>query len=334
MKYLLLLLLAAPAFAAINDSDLSPTKFGKKRILDTTFTADRIEDALTAQAEPLRLVRMVKGVETEVSGLELKKGNCDHGEMTTVASLQNNYFNIRSSFKTYELKLTLKCGVKQKVIFEEKTNAGQLIGIWQILTKAKNKMEETVGLKYWSHKIPAKFPADSDFYALGVLNLSDGDQWDVITHELGHAIYYMNNIGESAGGEHYIDRCYTEDLALSEGWASFFSAYVNLDLNSVNPAFEYMVPRRAPIQIENVPADVCGKESNEWRVTSFLWDLVDFNRDGESMSRSFQDLWEATYDQKFSSITELKRELIKRDWDKEQLDFIYKLNFPDARHSN
>ncbi|MEN9722679.1 MAG: hypothetical protein RJB38_665 [Pseudomonadota bacterium] len=52
-----------------------------------------------------------------------------------------------------------------------------------------------------------------------------------------------------------------------------------------------MVPRRAPLRSETIPADVCASENNEWRGTGFFWDLLDLHNDGESMEQGFAALW-------------------------------------------
>jgi hypothetical protein len=52
-----------------------------------------------------------------------------------------------------------------------------------------------------------------------------------------------------------------------------------------------MVPRRAPLRFESIPADVCAGQTNEWRVTGFLWDLIDLSRDGEAMESPFALFW-------------------------------------------
>jgi hypothetical protein len=145
---------------------------------------------------------------------------------------------------------------------------------------------------------------------------------------MGHAIYDQAGIGGFGGGQHYIDRCYSEVLALSEGWASYFSAFVSADLRDVDAKFEYMVPRRAPIRFENIPADVCGSSTNEWRVNGFLWDLIDYHDDGETMSDAFVKLWNDTAGAHASSLVALKTRLIQKGWDADQLETIWKLNFP------
>ena len=77
-----------------------------------------------------------------------------------------------------------------------------------------------------------------------------------MAHEIGHAIYDQADIGVSGGGRHRIDECYTNALALSEGWATFFAGWLNLRLNDQDARFEFLVPRRAPIRLENIPSDL------------------------------------------------------------------------------
>lgn len=135
-------------------------------------------------------------------------------------------------------------------------------------------------LGWWDH-LPIEWPADGDYYGWGTLHITQAHQWDVVGHELGHAVYFAASSFAGGGGSHKIDECYTQGLALSEGWASFFSAAVQLDRADPDAKFEFMVPRRAPIRVEHVPADVCAGEKNEWRTASMLWDLYDTHEDGE-----------------------------------------------------
>ena len=136
------------------------------------------------------------------------------------------------------------------------------------------------------------------------MTLTRGDHWDVVGHEMGHAIYDLGQLGGMQGGEHKIDECYSATLALSEGWASYFSAFVSVDRDDPDAKFEFMVPRRAPLRFENIPQDVCAGETNEWRVTGFFWDLFDQHEDGESVTQDFAALWAPLAGSRVQSATE------------------------------
>jgi hypothetical protein len=88
-----------------------------------------------------------------------------------------------------------------------------------------------------------------------------------------------------------------------------------------------MVPRRAPIQFENIPADVCKGESNEWRVTGFFWDMVDLHQDGEAMNESFARLWNAMKGSRVSTASEAMLQLEKSGIDANNLRTVWNLNF-------
>lgn len=92
-----------------------------------------------------------------------------------------------------------------------------------------------------------------------------------------------------------------------------------------------MVKRRAPIRFENVPADVCGKSTNEWRVIGFFWDLVDTHDDGESTSEAFSRLWKDLFRTKSGSPALARERLRVSGWDSRQLREIWNLNFPDEQ---
>ena len=110
-------------------------------------------------------------------------------------------------------------------------------------------------------------------------------------------------VTHTSGGSHKIDECYSEGLAWSEGWASFFAAAVHLSPDDADAKFEFMVPRRAPIRVENVPDDVCKGSASEWRVFSGLWDLYDRHEDGlDHIALGFGPIWKGVTSGESSSV--------------------------------
>lgn len=147
---------------------------------------------------------------------------------------------------------------------------------------------------WWKKPLTVNWPGDGDYFNPGSwsLTLTDATAWDVVLHELGHAVMDGAMDARTSGGAHKIDECYSEGLAWSEGWATFFAASVRLSPDDPDAKFEFLVPRRAPIRLENVPADVCKGANNEWRVAAGLWDLTDRHADaGDSLSLPFRTLW-------------------------------------------
>jgi len=147
----------------------------------------------------------------------------------------------------------------------------------------------------WWKKLDIHWPADGDYYSSwsGVY-ITAGTHWDVVGHEIGHAIYDRASQGQFGGGQHYIDRCYSSRLAFSEGWASFYSAATQIERNNPDPHFEFMVARRAPLEIEHIPEDVCEGDTNEWRVYAALWDLYDnYEGDDDEFAMPFIMQWNA-----------------------------------------
>lgn len=333
-----------------DDSDLS----GEPNLPRSFFGGeairpDRIEEGGGMSGLSLKIVRKVKGVEIPVEGVTfraqvassgasvvlrsgvdggVRAAACDRDAFQATAYLESPRFRVVSGGAPYELILKIRCGVEQKVVFDEATPAGQAIGIWQTAAAGERKLAESVGLQFWRRTIDFEWPANGDYYSMDRVRITRGDHWDVVGHEMGHAIYDQAGIGVFGGGQHYIDQCYTEAMAISEGWASFYSAWVALSLSDPDARFEYMVPRRAPIRIENVPADVCGKQTNEWRAAGFFWDLVDLHADGEFEEAPFGRLWADTLGARASSVGKIKTRLLQKGWSPERLETIWKLNFP------
>ncbi|MBI2070680.1 MAG: hypothetical protein HYT79_08770 [Elusimicrobia bacterium] len=160
-----------------------------------------------------------------------------------------------------------------------------------------------IELDPWWRTTKIVWPAQADFYRPGAhkVHLTNAEAWDVNLHELGHAIVATFTNSSPAGGSHKIDECYSQALAWSEGFPTFFAAAARFSLLDEDPKFEYLVPRRAPIQIENVPSDVCTGETNEWRVAAALWDLADFHVDGNDRAViSIAQMWAALLEGRIS----------------------------------
>lgn len=147
---------------------------------------------------------------------------------------------------------------------------------------------------WWKKPLTVVWPGGADYFEPGAwtLHLTDPGAWDVVLHELGHAVMDGAMDARTSGGSHKIDECYSDGLAWSEGWATFFAGAVRLSPDDPDARFEFLVPRRAPIRLENVPADVCRGPNNEWRVAAGLWDLYDRNPDaGDAAVLPFKTLW-------------------------------------------
>lgn len=147
---------------------------------------------------------------------------------------------------------------------------------------------------WWKKPLTVVWPGGADYFSPGAwtLHLTDALAWDVVLHELGHAVMDAAMDARTSGGSHKIDECYSAGLSWSEGWATFFAGAVRLSPDDPDAKFEFLVPRRAPIRLENVPADVCRGPNNEWRVAAGLWDLTDRHADaGDAISLPFRTLW-------------------------------------------
>lgn len=151
-------------------------------------------------------------------------------------------------------------------------------------------------VRWWKKPLTVVWPGGADYYSPGqwTLHLTNPLAWDVVLHELGHAVMAGAMDARTSGGSHKIDECYSLGLAWSEGWASFFAAAVHLSPDDADAKFEFMVPRRSPIRVENVPADVCKGPTSEWRVFAGLWDLYDRHADAEGAALGFAPIWKGT----------------------------------------
>lgn len=175
------------------------------------------------------------------------------------------------------------------------TENGQAALIHQVWNRALATFQrEGIPLDWWKSRIGTNWPANGDYYSMGTVNLTDAKQWDVNGHEIGHSMFFAAFNSAGGGGQHKIDECYGSDLAWSEGFASFFSGVISVERHDPDAKFEYMVPRRKPIRLENVPADVCEGYTNEWRVSAALWDLYDTHDDGtDRVAVEFKTIWGA-----------------------------------------
>lgn len=209
--------------------------------------------------------------------------------------LANPRWKIRDDrFQGPELSVDQDTDVGTTSLVAGTANA-QSAWIHEIYNRVQNLFERSgVGLAWWNRQLDTKWPAQGNYYSWGTVNLSNPEWWDVNGHEIGHAVHDLGINGRMGGGQHKIDECYTTNLAWSEGFASFISAAASLERNDPDAKFQYMVPRRSPIRIENVPADVCGGPSNEWWTGAALWDLYDTHEDGRDQAAvEFKPLWTA-----------------------------------------
>lgn len=174
------------------------------------------------------------------------------------------------------------------------TNA-QAAWIHEIYLRAIALFErEGIELAWWNRQLETNWPSNGNYFSWGSVHLTNAEWWDVNGHEIGHALHYLGINGKMGGGQHKIDECYSSNLAWSEGFASFFGAAISIDRADPDARFQYMVPRRSPIRIENVPADVCAGPTNEWWTGAALWDLYDTHADGDDqVALEFKTIWYA-----------------------------------------
>jgi hypothetical protein len=312
-----------------DDSDLSgPANLRVQESPPLELKPDSIRSTAThGTGLKIQVVREDHGKITALEALDFQTAGCNGTNTKITATLGNGHFSVTNGGGTYFISFEAPCSGEVVASFKQDSNGGQALGIWQIAQKARAKVQSSIGLDFWKSPIDFVWPADADYYSWGQVHITRGDHWDVVGHEMGHAIYDLGELGQFGGGPHKIDECYSTEMALSEGWASYFSAWVSVNLDDADAKFEYMVPRRAPLRFETIPVDVCAGEKNEWRVTGFFWDLIDMNDDGENMNVSFPKVWDALKGSRVSSASQALKQLERSGLDPQLLQIIWKLNF-------
>lgn len=338
---------ACGADKPIIDTDLAPPAPGPVREVPLELRADR--ESLDGRTGGIAVhFEIVRGGETEaVRGLRVRlRGGAGERELTTgndgsvsweecdsranlqgEAELETSRFAVTDGRRPYRIVFEVRCGQRLSLSFDAESDAGQAVSVFNTGIRGETRLDSAVGLDFWNSKLRFVYPSNGDYYSWGRVHVTRGDHWDVVGHELGHGIYDLAGIGRFGGGRHFIDRCYDETLALSEGWASFFSAWIHLDLADNDAKFEFLVPRRAPIRIEHIPDDVCDGPTNEWRVTGFLWDLIDLNADEENADEAFARLWSATHDSHVRSASAAAERFVSAGMDRAIVELVWELNF-------
>jgi hypothetical protein len=323
----------------VNDSDLSggyrPLREVEPNLAPDQLVAKGSLDKGTEIAFQVFYQR--NGMNVPVTGLTVGAGRTgDDGRVQILCNsngsytipLSTEYFQIRGSGgRVYQVDVDATCGQSYDIVFAEKSDAGQALSIFETFERGRKKLEATVGLDFWRQRLRVQWPSNGDYYSFGTVNVTLGYQWDVVAHEMGHAIYDMADLGGMQGSAHKIDECYTPTLALSEGWASFYAGWLYVDLADPDAKFQYLVPRRAPIRFENVPADVCRQVTNEWRVTAFFWDLIDTNNDNETVAEPFAKHWQALKGSGVSGLPQAIDRLRGAGFPASDLNQVFKNNF-------
>ncbi|MEZ4871767.1 MAG: carboxypeptidase-like regulatory domain-containing protein [Bdellovibrionales bacterium] len=149
-------------------------------------------------------------------------------------------------------------------------------------------------------------PSSNRVFILGGINgdtdTSDTDHFDnsVIIHEYGHFLETNVLASDSPGGSHSADRLIDPRLAWSDCWGNFFQgavlgigAYIDTYGNSDGTTGDYF-----RVDLENQSGiykdkPVNAEEGNfrEFSVSRVLWDSIDTDNDGETISGGFPELW-------------------------------------------
>lgn len=299
---------------SLHEFDLRGMAYAPVLLNDTVFNPELSADASSSIVAPdgktsVHFLGKLRNEQVPVTGLKIDLTTCTDRTLHATAhfELSSPLYSVTTPNlgEPYTFTASIPCGATTTFEFESDSISGQAITIWLTAEKVGTKLAETVALDFWKHPIEFRFPSDGDFYWTNQVHITHGNEWDIVTHEMGHALYEQAGLGQLSDGPHLIDRCHSSQMALSEGWATFFAGFVHFDVDDGDPKFEFLTPRRAPIHLENVPTDVCRGQTNEWRTAAFFWDLIDHHDDGERSEFSFKRIWDALLDSHSAHITQV-----------------------------
>jgi hypothetical protein len=133
-------------------------------------------------------------------------------------------------------------------------------------------------------------------YAWSCSQWGDGKIWVipahadnfVVQHEIGHSIhswYWNGNLPPGSGGAHSLSQCYSNGLALTEGFADFLAYWTQFDRGQAAPVTTY-----ANYNIESPDNSPCVGETNETWVSAAFWDMYDTRNDGTDVNTAYDYL--------------------------------------------
>lgn len=151
--------------------------------------------------------------------------------------------------------------------------------------------------------VEAIVPGDETYYQIGDNRIRvkvDGDSdrsRDVVAHERGHwvmdrLVYEDGFWPPGAGGDHTWCGQYTQGLAWTEGWATYYALRKGYWLDNSDIFFDYGSGGRVGIESGFACDPAVTGDTNEYRVAGALWDIVDGAPDGkDAHTTSWSDLW-------------------------------------------
>jgi hypothetical protein len=312
-----------------------------------------IQDTLASAPNKaqIQIILDVDGVSTPIRGLRIQWGTqftqtddnglaefpeCSTAVEATAILRVDAAFQIEplNKSKPYIAHFPIVCGQGLLAKFENQSTGGEAFGAFRVARLAYDRIQQSAGSTGWRGFLKIVTHNGASYYDIlkDIVFVSYGHEWDVVAHEIGHFVYDQFKIGEFGTGFHRVSSCYNSTLALSEGWASAFAAWLLFPTDAPNTSFKYLAGGGI-FQLESVPETVCKGPNNEWRVAAFIWDLLDQHDDGERVEQtSFMDFLKLTQGKKSNSMTRFVRPFVNSNFPESfEVSRAWNLTFPGTK---
>ncbi len=142
-------------------------------------------------------------------------------------SLDNRYWafhnpngNVRYEWETSDIAIPVGAGADVGVVRPVAGSENSKLAVLHLTyLDALDFLAREGDASWWKNTLKINWPSTANFFSPWAwsLDLTDATHWDVVLHELGHAVQAGAMHARSAGGQHKIDECYSAALAWSRG---------------------------------------------------------------------------------------------------------------------